>query len=410
MNSAVSLSKYSIGVGDRFARQGKAQLQACIKASEYGVDVTPVWNKSNREHTIIGSHPSETRAAADEAVKALRWNKPYHVDADHISLKTVDAFIDPCDFFTIDVADSIGQPADHGAVRRLAERHPELMGELGIEQEVLLRIGSKYLSAVEEAGQIYRHIEQRKGAGAFITEVSMDETDSPQTPLELLVILAALADERVPVQTIAPKFTGRFNKGVDYEGDLARFREEFSNDIAMLAFAVERYGLPDDLKLSVHSGSDKFSLYAPMHKILDETGAGVHLKTAGTNWLEELIGLAEGDVGLELVKEIYRGAYEGRDELCAPYASVIDINAAELPAPQAVSHWSSDQLISALRHDRKSSAYNRSLRQLLHVAFKVAAKIGDRYLQAVSDAEDRIARHVTENLFLRHIQPLFIGD
>src|SRR5205807_1824770 len=86
----LTLGKFSIGVGDRFARQAKAQLRACQLAAEKGVDVTPVWNKSHREHTIIGSKPEAVRAAADAAVNALGWAKPYHVDADHIRLDTVD--------------------------------------------------------------------------------------------------------------------------------------------------------------------------------------------------------------------------------------------------------------------------------------------------------------------------------
>jgi hypothetical protein len=94
------------------------------------------------------------------------------------------------------------------------------------------RVAAKYLLAAQEAGKIYRHIAKRKGGEeAFIAEVSMDETDAPQTPPELLIILAALADEGVRAQTIAPKFTGRFNKGVDYQGDLAQFEQEFNDDL-----------------------------------------------------------------------------------------------------------------------------------------------------------------------------------
>ncbi len=114
-----------------------------------------------------------------------------------------------------------------------------------------------------------------------------------QTPPELLIILAALADEKIRLQTIAPKFTGRFNKGVDYVGDLGQFEREFNDDLAVIAHAVTAYGLPKNLKLSVHSGSDKFSLYPIIRKALQRTGAGVHVKTAGTTWLEELIGLCE---------------------------------------------------------------------------------------------------------------------
>src|SRR5436305_9407358 len=127
MENSLSLPKYSVGVGDRFAHQAKAQLQACVLASQQGVDISPVWNKSNREHTIIGSEPSQTRAAADEAVGALGWSKPYFADADHINLKTVDRFVAPCDFFTIDVADLIGKSADPSAVAAFVDKHPELI-------------------------------------------------------------------------------------------------------------------------------------------------------------------------------------------------------------------------------------------------------------------------------------------
>ncbi len=381
MTKPILLSKYSIGVGDRFAHQAKAQLRACMMAAEAGVEVIPVWNKSNREHTIIGSDPRSTRKAADEAVKALNWNRPYHVDADHINLKTVDRFAEPCDFFTIDVADLIGSAA-----------------------------ANKYLAAVQEAGRIYRHIEAVKGKGNFITEISMDETDSPQTPEELLIILRAIADEAIPIQTIAPKFTGRFNKGVDYEGDLAKFAKEFSDDVTVIAHAVQQHGLPKNLKLSVHSGSDKFSIYQPIREAMRKFDAGVHLKTAGTTWLEELIGLAEaGGSGLELAKEIYAEAYSHREELCAPYTAVIDIDPTKLPPPAELNTWSSGQFVSALRHDPKSRAYNSSIRQLLHVGFKVAAKMGDRYLDLVCAMEATVARNVTTNLFDRHIKPLFVG-
>src|ERR1700743_2862631 len=115
-------------MGDRFAHQGRAQLQACVLADNEGVSVVPVWNKSNREHMFIGTEPSSLRAEADAAVKALGWKKSYHVDADHIRLETVDRFIAPSDFFTIDVADSISKPAHATSVKTFIERHPELVG------------------------------------------------------------------------------------------------------------------------------------------------------------------------------------------------------------------------------------------------------------------------------------------
>ncbi|MFP5231882.1 MAG: tagaturonate epimerase family protein [Acidobacteriota bacterium] len=413
------LPRFSVGVGDRFAHQAKAQLAACIQAAEAGVEVIPVWNKSNREHTIIGTEPSQTRAAADAAVKSLGWEKPYFLDADHISLKTVERFLEPCDFFTLDVAEEIGKPARPEDVEAFLSAHPELLGSVSIpriaapfktDAAFVRGVANKFLAAVKDAGRIYRLLEERKGEGNFVPEISMDETDLPQTPVELLIILAAIADERVPIQTIAPKFTGRFNKGVDYVGDVAQFAKEFEEDLATIEFAIKRYGLPENLKLSVHSGSDKFSIYKSIHDAVIKFNAGVHVKTAGTTWLEEIIGLAEaGGGGLEIAKEVYREAYAHAEELCKPYATVIDIDQARLPSPQVVQAWTSEQFTSALRHDQSNPAYNPSFRQLLHVGFKVAAKMGDRYLRALEANQEIVARNVTTNLYERHIRPIFLG-
>jgi tagaturonate epimerase len=419
MSKNIALPKYSVGVGDRFAHQAKAQLSACMRAAEAGIEVVPVWNKSNREHLIIGTEPGYTRAAADAAVKALDWTEPYFVDADHITLKTVERFLEPCDFFTLDVAEEIGKPAQPADVDAFLSQHPELIGEVRIPRiaepfktdvAFVRGVANKFLAAVKDAGKIYRLLVERKGEGSFVPEISMDETDAPQTPVELLIILAAIADEKIPIQTIAPKFTGRFNKGVDYVGDVAQFAKEFEEDLAAIDFAIKRYGLPENLKLSVHSGSDKFSIYRPIYEALMKFDAGVHVKTAGTTWLEEIIGLAEaGGSGLEIAKDVYREAYAHAEELCKPYATVIDIDYAKLPQPAVVDGWTSEQFTSALRHDQSNAAYNPSFRQLLHVGFKVAAKMGDRYLNALEANEKIVARNVTTNLYDRHIRPIFLG-
>jgi tagaturonate epimerase len=415
----LQLSKYSLGTGDRFAHQAKAQLQACVQALAAGMEIVPVWNKSNREHLIIGSEPVSARQAADAAVKALDWKLPYFCDADHITTETVGRFLAPCDFFTFDVADFIGQPAPAAEIDAFVQRHPELLKKIelaGAAQPLQLscddlkQAAMKFLGAIKKAGEVYRMVEKAKGTGNFIPEVSMDETDRAQSPAELLIILAAIADEGIPVQTIAPKFSGRFNKGVDYVGDAAQFEREMALDVAAIAYAVRQYGLPANLKLSVHSGSDKFSIYPAIHRVMKQFDCGVHLKTAGTTWLEELIGLAEaGGEGLALAKEVYAEAMEHREELCAPYSTVIDIDPAKLPSAEEVRGWTSAQYMAALRHIESDPAYNSSVRQLLHVGFKVAAKMGRRYLDLLEANEAVIAKNVTENLYERHIVPVFLG-
>ncbi len=418
MSDIITLGRFSLGVGDRFAHQARAQLRACVLAAEQGVQVVPVWNKSQREHQIIGSEPAHVRAAAEAAVKALGWDGPFHVDADHVNLNTVDRFVPYCDFFTIDVADFIGKPATEAALKKFTAQHGELIGKIEIPgtaqpfqttHDKVARIASKYLLAIGEAAKAYRHIAQAKGSSGFITEISMDETEVPQAPPELLVILAAIADEGIPLQTIAPKFTGRFNKGVDYAGDVEKFEQEFSDHLRVIAFAVKQYGLPPNLKLSVHSGSDKFSLYPVIRRALTRQNAGVHVKTAGTTWLEEIVGLASsGGEGLAVAKAIYSEALAHMEEFCAPYAAVIDIDRAKLPPVSTVANWNSEQFVTALRHEPHCPQFNPHVRQLLHVGYKVAAKMGRRYLDQVEACEKEISKNVTANLFERHIRPLFL--
>jgi hypothetical protein len=198
----MKLGKLSFGMGDRFGHQGKAQLQAIIRAAEAGVDIVPVWNKSYREHQFVHTSPDEVRVEADAAVDACGWTGPYFVDADHIGLAIVDQFIASSDFYTLDVADFTGKPASDEDIKTFVDKFSGYTGSLEIpgidsafeiDRDRLTTIAGRYLLAVKEAGRIYRHIEASKGKGNFITEVSMDETDDPQTPVELFFILAAIA-------------------------------------------------------------------------------------------------------------------------------------------------------------------------------------------------------------------------
>jgi hypothetical protein len=412
------LDKYSIGTGDRFARQGNALLSAVKQAlQDDGLNLSIVWNKSHREHMIIHTTPDSLRQEADSAVKALNWDGRYFVDADHIGLNNVDLFMDASDFFTIDVADYTGEIAKTKDIDSFFENHKQLCGKLeipgipeplSVTKEKMIYSAKRYLLAVQEAAKIYRHIEQKKGVENFVTEVSMDETDEPQSPEELLFILAALADEKVPLQTIVPKFTGRFNKGVDFVGDVGRFNKEFEEDVCIIRYCVKKFGLPENLKLSVHSGSDKFSIYPGINRTLKKFDVGLHVKTAGTTWLEELIGLAKsGENGLNIAKEVYCNSLDRMDELCGPYATVIDIDESRLPSKEAVGEWSGKAFSDALKHDQTCAAYNPHFRQLLHVGYKIAAEMSSKFTDALKNYQSAIAPLVTENIYERHIKPIF---
>lgn len=412
------LHKYSIGTGDRFGCQGKAQLEAIIKAQENGIDIAIVWNKSHREHLITNTSPGDVLKEAQNAVEELNWKGTYHIDADHVGLSNINLFIDSSDYFTLDIAEYIDKKASIDEINEFIDKHEKLTGNLFISnikkpltitKKRLRKIAEKYLLAIKKAGKMYRKIEDKKGKNNFIIEVSMDETTKPQTPIEILFILAAIADEHIPIQTIAPKFSGRFNKGVDYEGDIKEFSKELKIILAVIQFAIKEFSLPDNLKISLHSGSDKFSIYNIINKTIKDFETGFHLKTSGTTWLEELIGLAiAGGEGLEIAKEIYIKAHSRLDELCAPYLAVVDINTDKLPNPEQVIKWTSEEFVRILRHDLSSKYYNRDFRQLLHTAYKIAAEMGSRYIDTVNKYEEIISKNVTKNIYERHLSKVFL--
>jgi hypothetical protein len=145
-----------------------------------------------------------------------------------------------------------------------------------------------------------------------------------------------------------------------------------------------------------------------MGKWIEKLDKGLHVKTAGTTWLEEVIGLAmAGDEALDLVKSIYRKAMERNEELCGPYATVIDINESKLPSPDEVDTWTGDKFANSLRHIPDHTDYNPSFRQLLHVGYKIAAEYSNVYISMVQRNEKIVGHQVSENIFERHIRRLF---
>mgnify|MGYP001547510708 CR=1 FL=1 len=416
----MELPRFSMGIGDRFGLQGQAQLKAFFRAKELGVDITPVWNKSHREHTIIGTHPDHVKLEADEATKSMDWQDAYFVDADHISIHNVDLFMASSSFFTIDIAESIGQSSAGDSIAYFKNQLEPYLDSISqrssktsliLDTKTINRFSEKYLAAIQEAQIVYQQIKTKKGDASSIIEVSLDETAEPQSPEEIFLILAALALHKIPAQTIAPRFTGAFNKGVDYRGDCDRFAEEFEANLKMIQLAVNLFDLPKNLKLSIHSGSDKFSIYGIMRDLVNKYNAGLHVKTAGTTWLEELIGLAiSGNEGLSIAKNVYRASLERYDELSSPYLSVLDINPANLPVADQVQNWDGDYFADCLRHDQTCPSYNPDIRQLLHIGYKVAAEMGDSFYSALKKNAGIIGEQVETNIFERHMKRIFIQE
>jgi hypothetical protein len=160
--------------------------------------------------------------------------------------------------------------------------------------------------------------------------------------------------------------------------------------------------------MSIHSGSDKFAIYPHIGSIIKKYNKGVHLKTAGTTWLEEVIGLAEsGGKAFDFVRQIYIDSLEKIDELCAPYSDVIDINVASLPSKSEVLNWDPNKFASSLRHIPGNPGYNPSMRQLIHVAYKLAAHRMDEFYALLDANKKTVSQCVYENIYDRHIRRLF---
>jgi len=294
MLSPLGLSP-SFGFGDRLGLATPGHIEA-LRHSTF--DLRPVFaQQSVRENARTGRTPQQVMDDAQRAVEAARWDNPWGADADH--LKTVDdlpPFVDAgYTFFTVDPGEHVDNSADADSVEMLKQKVAALNwdelsalylnGDGGqawgrFEAESLMRAAVKYGKAIQHAVAMFKRLSEMRDGFDF--EVSVDETDSPTTPLEHFFIANELTRLGVKFTSLAPRFIGRFEKGVDYIGDLNALDVELSKHAAVTA----RFGT---YKLSLHSGSDKFSVY-PL--IVKHWGSRLHVKTAGTSYLEALRALA----------------------------------------------------------------------------------------------------------------------
>jgi tagaturonate epimerase len=296
----------SFGFGDRLGLATPGHISA-VK----GTGLAPIFaQQSVRENARTGRTPQQVMEDAKRAVEAAKWEAPWGADADH--LKTVDdlpPFVAAgYTFFTVDPGAHVDNAADTDSVSVLQEKakgqnwdelsalylstnndNPERTGAGGygtFDSERLLRALVKYGRAINHTIAMFQRLSELKEAFDF--EVSVDETDAPTTPLEHFFIANELTRAGVKFTSLAPRFIGRFEKGVDYIGNLAALDAEMAKHAAVTA----RFGT---YKLSLHSGSDKFSVY-PL--IVKHWGSRLHVKTAGTSYLEALRALAVTDPAL----------------------------------------------------------------------------------------------------------------
>lgn len=395
----------SAGLGDRLGLATPGHVRAVRAVAG---NIAPIFaQQSMREMARTGRSPQIVMDNATWGVFQEGWQQGVGADADHLK---VPADIDVClaagfTFFTIDPGahvDNRAETAGLSALRELAEGlpaevQPEASGLRGqtfdleglairLDEATLLKAAVKYGRAVAHVASMYRHLEQAAGPRPFELEVSVDETDQPTTHAEHVYIASELKRLGVRWVSLAPRYVGRFEKGVDYIGDVT----EFEADLAGHAAIARQFG---PYKLSLHSGSDKFSIYPAAMR---QTNGLVHLKTAGTSYLEALRTIAALDVSL--FQEIYAFARQRYETDKLTYHVSAELERA--PRPEAVTAWPNllDQF---------------DAREIFHVTFGSVLteknadgswRFYDRFMRLLHDNPEAYADNL-ERHFTRHLQP-----
>ena len=409
-SSCLGLAK-SVGLGDRLGIATPGHIRALRAAP----GMRPILaQQSIREMGRTARTPQDVIDAATWGVLQEGWTDGYGSDADHLKTR---ADIDVCAaagfcLYTLDPRDHVDNAADTDDAATLSAKLDALpwsrletslpalrandadqswdIGDraLTCNDEELARAAVKYGSAIAHLAEMYRHLLSVMGDRPFEVEISVDETETPTRPVEHLFIAKELQRLGVRWVSLAPRFVGRFEKGVDYIGDLTAFEQDFAWH-ASIARALGPY------KLSLHSGSDKFSIYPIAARL---AGDLVHLKTAGTSYLEALRTLARVDS--PLFREILAFAIEHYEQDKASYHVSARID--RMLTPGALSD---EQLPAAL--DQFDT------RQALHVTFGTvmtqrtsfgALRFRDRIYQAATLYEEEHYAALRSH-FVRHMQP-----
>ena len=406
----------SAGFGDRLG----VATPGHVKAAERYPGIAPIFaQQSVRENARTGRTPQQVMDDAMWSLFQMDWRAPWGADADHLKTPAdADTFIDTgYTFFTIDPGahvdnDAHTAPEDVVSAKFAAlpwdalDDTPEAMcnrycrqtfavGDftLAFDRETVERAAAKYGRAIAHTAMLSRHIVARMGNRPFDLEVSVDETETPTSPEEHLFVALELRRLGVQWVSLAPRFVGHFEKGVDYIGDIPTFTDAFARHAAV-ARTVGPY------KLSLHSGSDKFSIYgiaAQLAASTDEslTGGLVHLKTAGTSYLEALRAAAQ--VAPAFFREVFAFSIGRYETDRATYH--VSAQLAKVPAPETLADAELPDLLNQF-----------DARQVLHVTFgSVLDTYRDR-LMALLDEHAAVYETLLDQHFQRHLQPFAIAD
>jgi hypothetical protein len=403
----------STGFGDRLGLATPGHVRALRTV---GGSIAPIFTQQSiREMQRTGRTPQEVMDDATWGIFAEGWREGFGADADH--LKTFDD-VDACaaagyTFFTFDPGERVDDQAESADARTLRgaldglpwedlednfedlkRRYPERLTVEGCEvtlgEEALARAAVKYGRGVAHVASMYRYLEEAMGGRPFEVEVSVDETETPTTHAQHAYVAGELSRLGVRIVSLAPRYVGRFEKGVDYIGDIGGFERDFAVHAALARVASSN----GPYKLSLHSGSDKFSIYEPAVR---QTRGLVHLKTAGTSYLEALRTVAVLDPAL--FREIYTFARERYGEDRLSYHVSASLRSATPPE-----ECTDDELAGLLeRFDE---------REILHVTFGsvlTEARLRGRLFALLRAHPEDYATSL-EVHFVKHLRPFKQGD
>jgi hypothetical protein len=405
----------SAGCGDRLGLATPGHVRA---ARKYGT-IAPIFaQQSVRENARTGRTP---RQVMDDGLWGLfqeGWRAPWGSDADHLKTpEDIDSFAAAgFTLYTVDPGDHVdgeAHTAPQATVEAKVQALPwdaleDTLGDMerrylgrsfdlghlsmALDRETLYRAAAKYGRAVAHAAAMYRHLAANPPAGSgFELEVSVDETETPTSAAEHLYVAGELRRLGVKWVSLAPRYVGRFEKGVDYIGDLDVFKAELAKHAA-IAKAFGPY------KLSIHSGSDKFSIYPVIAELTDGL---VHLKTAGTSYLEALRTIAQVDSTFFCeILTLARRRYE-TDRATYHVSAELD----EVPVPDALSDvdpsTGSGQSLPGLLDQFDA-------RQVLHVTFGSVLDVFGERLMATLEAHEQVYAAMLETHFERHLAPFAV--
>lgn len=421
MTSCVTLGlSPSFGFGDRTGLATPGHVLAMQRA---GAGILPIFpQQSIREMARTHRTPEQVMSGALRGVRESGWTGPVGADADHLKTpEDVDVTAAAgFTFFTIDPSGFVDQKADDYTEALVREKFAAVASDatwidrfqgrrinlstgttIDLTEAACLRAAVKYGRAIQHALMMSRHIERVQTAAGrpFEIELSVDETDQPTTLAEHFIIGDLCLSGGMKLVSLAPRFIGDFEKGVDFKGDLAALDRSLQDHAAIAA-------LLGPYKLSLHSGSDKVSMYESLARA---TRGMFHVKTAGTSYLEALRVVARHDEAL--FRQIVEFARERYPVDRATYHVSATVDSAPPPAALSSDRDLERHYLELWEEVPDGRGFTAPGRQILHCTF--GSVLTDKTLaplvRSVLESHPETYREVLADHFVRHLEPLRRG-